>query len=77
LNEQFFGKEYESRFWELTSLVTDMEYQRRGLGSRLVEWGLIQVEEMGRKGRSEGNGSGGSVSDCESSGGEDVFEGGI
>ena len=52
LNEKFFGPNYESRFWELTSLVTDPEYQRRGLGSRLVKFGLEHVEAMVR--RSEG-----------------------
>lgn len=52
LNEKFLGPNYESRFWELTSLVTDPEYQRRGLGSRLVKFGLEHVEAMVR--RSEG-----------------------
>jgi GNAT superfamily N-acetyltransferase len=43
LNVRYFGERYEERFWELEALVTDEEYQRRGLGSRLVEEGLNEV----------------------------------
>lgn len=45
LSERFLGKGYRSKWWELEALVTDEEYQRRGLGSRLVNWGLGRVEE--------------------------------
>ncbi|PMD63787.1 uncharacterized protein K444DRAFT_319218 [Hyaloscypha bicolor E] len=49
LNERYFGKGYEERFWELEALVTDEGYQRRGLGSRLVEEGWNEVQKRVRE----------------------------
>lgn len=43
-NERFLGKGYETRWWVLDNLVTDVEYRRRGLASRLLTWGLATVE---------------------------------
>jgi GNAT superfamily N-acetyltransferase len=51
LNKKFLGEGYESRWWALDALVTDERYQRRGLGSRLVDWGLGKVEEDVKKRR--------------------------
>ena len=45
LSEKLLGKGYEARYWELDALVTDLDYQRRGLGTYLVTWGLELVEE--------------------------------
>ena len=44
LNKKFLGEDYESRYWELDALATLPAYQRMGLGSRLVKWGLDMVE---------------------------------
>ena len=44
LNKKYLGKDYESRYWELDALATLPTYQRMGLGSRLVMWGLDMVE---------------------------------
>lgn len=48
LNERFLGKGFGSRFWELWGLATDEEWQRRGLASILVAWGLREMEVLGR-----------------------------
>jgi GNAT superfamily N-acetyltransferase len=44
LNKKYLGQDYESRYWELDALATLPEYQRMGLGSRLVKWGIDMVE---------------------------------
>ena len=44
LNKKYLGEDYESRYWELDALATLPEYQRLGLGSRLVQWGVDMVE---------------------------------
>lgn len=44
LNKKYLGKDYQSKYWELDALATLPTYQRRGLGSRLVKWGLDMVE---------------------------------
>ena len=44
LNKKYLGEDYESRYWELDALATLPAYQRMGLGSRLVKWGLGMVE---------------------------------
>ena len=44
LSQQYLGESYESRYWELDALATLPTYQRMGLGSRLVKWGLDLVE---------------------------------
>ena len=38
-----------SNLAQLSALVTDEKYQRRGLGSQLVEWGLKHVEDEVRR----------------------------
>lgn len=45
MNEKYLGKEYEGRWWTLDVLIVDEKYQKRGLGSRLVKWGLEKVQE--------------------------------
>ena len=49
---------WEGRWWCLEALVTDEKFQRKGLGSRLVRWGLERVEEdvRGRNGLLEDRG---------------------
>jgi len=49
LNEKFFGKGYGSRFWELWGLATDEKWQRRGLATKLVQWGMEKMEALIRK----------------------------
>jgi GNAT superfamily N-acetyltransferase len=44
LNERYLGKCYEGQWWMLEVLTTNKKFQRRGLGSRLVKWGLEKVE---------------------------------
>lgn len=44
LNKKYLGEDYESRYWELDALATLPTYQRMGLGSTLVKWGLDMVE---------------------------------
>ena len=44
LNKKYLGEDYESRYWELDALATLPTYQRMGLGSSLVKWGLDMVE---------------------------------
>jgi GNAT superfamily N-acetyltransferase len=39
------GEGWEGKWWCLNSLVTDEGYQRKGLGSRLIRWGLERIEE--------------------------------
>ncbi|KUJ09295.1 uncharacterized protein LY89DRAFT_283071 [Mollisia scopiformis] len=56
LNEVYLGKGYAGRWWELQGLVTDEEWQRRGLGTRLVRWGMERVEEDVRRRNAEGDG---------------------
>ena len=36
-----------ARWWELDSLATAPEYERKGLGSMLVRWGIERMEERG------------------------------
>jgi GNAT superfamily N-acetyltransferase len=45
LNERYLGKGYEGRWWTLEVLMTDEKFQRKGLGSWLVKWGLEKVEQ--------------------------------
>lgn len=45
ISEDVLGEGWEGKWWCLDSLVTDEAYQRKGLGSRLVKWGLGRVEE--------------------------------
>ncbi|PVH80044.1 hypothetical protein DL98DRAFT_588823 [Cadophora sp. DSE1049] len=49
LNQRFLGKGYESNFWALWGLATDEKWQRRGLASRLVLFGMGKMEEMVRE----------------------------
>jgi ribosomal protein S18 acetylase RimI-like enzyme len=42
------------RFWELGELQTNVRYQRRGLGSSLVDEGMRSVERRAREGGGEG-----------------------
>jgi GNAT superfamily N-acetyltransferase len=49
LNKKYLGEDYESRYWELDALATLPTYQRMGLGSTLVKWGLDMVEARGGK----------------------------
>ncbi|UJR19831.1 hypothetical protein I4U23_022964 [Adineta vaga] len=44
LTKKYVGEDYESRYWELDALATLPAYQRMGLGSRLVKWGLDMIE---------------------------------
>lgn len=44
LSEKLLGKGYEGRYWELDALVVDEKYQRKGLGTRLLQWGLEKVK---------------------------------
>jgi hypothetical protein len=44
LNTKYLGEDYESRYWELDTLATLPTYQRMGLDSPLVKWGLDMVE---------------------------------
>lgn len=44
------------RFWELGELQTNVRYQRRGLGSSLVDEGMRSVERRAREGGGEGRG---------------------
>jgi len=50
LNEKFFGKGFETRFWVLDALVVDENFQRRGLGTRLVRWGLDELQKRRQEG---------------------------
>jgi len=49
LSKKYLGEDYESRFWELRMLSTDPKYQRKGLGTQLVQWGLEQVEAQAKE----------------------------
>lgn len=49
LNERYLGKGYEGRLWCLDVLIVDENYQKRGLGSKLVKWGVEKVEERIRQ----------------------------
>ncbi|CAF1079729.1 unnamed protein product [Didymodactylos carnosus] len=44
LSKKYLGEDYETRYWELDALATLPTYQRMGLGTRLVKWGLDMVE---------------------------------
>jgi GNAT superfamily N-acetyltransferase len=41
---QTFGEDIFPEAWLLANLVTHKDYQRRGIGARLVKWGLDQAE---------------------------------
>lgn len=49
LTERYLGKGYENRWWCLDVLIVDENYQRRGLGSKLVTWGIEKVESSIRQ----------------------------
>ena len=42
---ELLGPDADRRLWNLRLLCTTPEFQRRGLGSRLVEWGVRLAEE--------------------------------
>jgi GNAT superfamily N-acetyltransferase len=56
LNERYLGKGYEGRWWTLEVLMTDGRFQRRGLGSGLVRWGLEKVEHDVKNRNEKGEG---------------------
>jgi GNAT superfamily N-acetyltransferase len=56
LNERYLGKGYEGRWWTLEVLMTDEKFQRRGLGSKLVRWGLEKVEQDVKNRNEKGKG---------------------
>lgn len=41
---QTFGEDIFPEAWLLANVVTHKDYQRRGIGARLVKWGLDQTE---------------------------------
>ncbi len=41
---QTFGEDIFPEAWLLANVVTHKDYQRRGIGARLVRWGLDQCE---------------------------------
>jgi GNAT superfamily N-acetyltransferase len=41
---QTFGDDIFPEAWHLANVVTHTDYQRRGVGARLVKWGLDQAE---------------------------------
>lgn len=41
---QTFGEDIFPEAWLLANVVTHKDYQRRGIGTRLVRWGLDQCE---------------------------------
>jgi GNAT superfamily N-acetyltransferase len=41
---QTFGEDIFPEAWLLANVVTRKDYQRRGIGARLVKWGLDQAE---------------------------------
>ena len=45
LRQKLLGKGYEGRYCELDALVVDEKYQRKGLGTRLVQRGLGKVKD--------------------------------
>lgn len=49
MNERYLGKGFEGRLWNLEVLIVDENYQRKGLGSRLVKWGMDKIEESARQ----------------------------
>ena len=50
LNKKFFGKGFETRFWVLDALVVDENFQSKGLGTRLVKWGLEELAKSRKEG---------------------------
>lgn len=52
MNKRLLGEGYEGKYWELESLATHTDYQRLGLGARLVQWGLEMVERDVRESES-------------------------
>lgn len=50
LNKKFLGNGFETRLWELNALVVDENFQRKGLGTRLVKWGLEELEKRRERG---------------------------
>lgn len=54
LSEELFGKGFEARYWELRTLATALGFQRKGLGSRLLEWGMAIVGHEIEKARKKG-----------------------
>ena len=39
-SDEMMGPERNRKYWYLKSLYTDPEHQRKGIGSRLVQWGV-------------------------------------
>ena len=45
LFDQTFGEDIFPEAWLLANAVVHKDYQRRGIGARLVQWGLDQAED--------------------------------
>lgn len=56
ISESVLGNRWEGKWWCLEALVTDEGYQRKGLGSRLVKWGLERIEQEVKGRNEEGSG---------------------
>ena len=44
-SEEFIGAERNTHYWYLASLGTLPEHQQRGIGSRLVQWGMDEARK--------------------------------
>jgi ribosomal protein S18 acetylase RimI-like enzyme len=45
--EKFLGLGNVDKMWYLKTLVVHPEFQRKGVGGRLIDWGLNQAQERG------------------------------